>query len=68
MVICDKFFSERIFFESISDLALDTGIVNDFTDNVMRNVYYQLANNDSKLWSYIPLVFGIAAVANKARY
>ena len=58
-VICDKFFHERIFFESISDLALDTGIVNDFTDNVMRNVYYQLANNDSKLWSYIPLVFGI---------
>merc|ERR1712154_70084 len=37
----------------------DTGIVNDLTDNVMRNVYYQLANNDSKLWSYIPLVFGI---------
>merc|ERR1712129_397639 len=58
-VICDKFFHQRIFFESISDLALDTGIVNDFTDNVMRNVYYQLANNDSKLWSYIPLVFGI---------
>jgi len=57
--ISDKFFAERIFFESISDLALDTGIVNDFTDNVMRNVYYQLANNDSKLWSYIPLVFGI---------
>ena len=55
--ICDKFFHERN--ESISDLALDCGIVNDFTDNVMRNVYYQLANNDSKLWSYIPLVFGI---------
>merc|ERR1712045_502511 len=58
-VVLDKFFHDRIFFESISDLALDTGIVNDFTDNVMRNVYYQLASNDSKLWSYIPLVFGI---------
>lgn len=63
-VICDKFFHQRIFFESISDLALDTGLVNDFTDNVMRNVYYQLANNDGKLWSYIPLVFGICFADN----
>eukprot|EP01083_Nonionella_stella_P012642 35803_1 len=61
-VISTKLFSQRIFFESISDLALDTGVVNDFTDNVMRNVYYQLANNDSALWSYIPLVFGICFV------
>jgi len=58
-VVLDKFLNQRLFFESVSDLALDTGIVNDFTDNVMRNVYYQLANNDSKLWNYIPLVFGI---------
>ena len=58
-VLLDKFLNQRLFFEAVSDLALDTGIVNDFTDNVMRNVYYQLANNDSKLWGYIPLVFGI---------
>merc|ERR1712048_76794 len=63
-VISGKFVSERLFFESISDLALDAGVVNDFTDNVMRNVYYQLANNDSKLWSYIPLVFGICFADN----
>jgi len=58
-VISGKFVSERLYFESISDLALDAGVVNDFTDNVMRNVYYQLANADSALWSYIPLVAGI---------
>ena len=57
-VLLDKLLNQRLFFEAVSDLALDTGIVNDFTDNVMRNVYYQLANNDSKLWGYIPLVFG----------
>lgn len=59
-VILDKFLNQRLFFEAVSDLALDTGLVNDFSDNVMRNVYYQLANADSKLWAYIPMVFGVS--------
>jgi len=57
-VLQDKLLNERLFLEAVSDLALDTGIVNDFSDNVMRNVYFQLAT-DRKLWSHIPLVFGI---------
>lgn len=57
--IHDKLFRDRIYFESLCHLGLDVGIVSDFTDNVMRNVFYQLANDDPKIWSYIPLVFGI---------
>ncbi len=35
------------------------GIVNNFTDNVVRNVYYQLANNDSFFYvtSFFPIIF-----------
>ena len=48
-----------MYYEAFSHLGLDCGIMSNFTDNVMRNVFYQLAMEDSKIWSYIPLVFGI---------
>jgi len=38
------------------------GIVSTFSDNVMRNVFYELGKDDaaSKLWQYIPLAFGLS--------
>ena len=32
-----------MYYEAFSDLGLDCGIMSNFTDNVMRNVFYQLA-------------------------
>lgn len=56
-------YNKRIYNESFSHLALDVGIMSTFSDNVMRGVFYQLGSDDQstkvKLWSYIPLVFGI---------
>ncbi|ETO15217.1 hypothetical protein RFI_22147 [Reticulomyxa filosa] len=55
-------YHKRIYVDSFSHLSLDVGIVSTFSDNVMRNVFYELGKDDSstKLWQYIPLVFGIA--------
>ena len=55
----DRLYQARVFHEKFSHLSLDVGIVSNYSDSVMRNVFYQLAQEDAKLWNYIPLVFGL---------
>jgi len=58
----DRLYHKRIYVDSFSHLALDVGIVSTFSDNVMRNVFYELGKEDAstKLWQYIPLAFGLS--------
>jgi len=58
----DRLYHKRIYVDAFSHLSLDVGIISTFSDNVMRNVFYELGKEDStsKLWQYIPLVFGIS--------
>jgi chorismate mutase len=57
-----RLYNRRFYHEEFSHLALDVGIVNNYSDNVMRNVFFKLGSTDDikPLWKFIPLVFGIA--------
>eukprot|EP01084_Bolivina_argentea_P266294 451625_1 len=58
-LICDEFFDERIFYESISDLDMDTYVTNNFNANILRNNNFKLRDKDLEVWPYIPIVFGV---------